>query len=121
MKQEIIKYCEYYCKNINIKIVFLLFRAEAVISVKAPVPKFPRSFFVEMATFLICNASCIGGTTRQLTIRIKDQLKTEFKPHVSIHFKTNTDCKTFSCPECFEIIGSAMSQIETKRSDIHHL
>lgn len=52
IKQDVITHCEYYCKNANIKIVFLPFKAGAVISVKEPVPNFPRSYFVCMVTFL---------------------------------------------------------------------
>ena len=39
-KQKVVEYCNYYCKSINIKIVFSTFKAGNLLSVKESVPKY---------------------------------------------------------------------------------
>ena len=52
IKQKIIKHCRNYCKSTNIKIVFSPFKVGDLISVKASVPKYLRSFVVYRLHFL---------------------------------------------------------------------
>ena len=109
IKQKVIKYCKYYCKSTNIKIVFSPFKVGNLFSVKGSVPKYLRSFVVYRFTCPGCNASYIGETTHHLTTRIKEHLET----HIFKHLNTNRKCKELCNAECFEIIDSATSSAKT--------
>ena len=82
IKQKVVKYCKYYCKSTNIKIVFSLFKVGNLFSVKGSVPKYLRSFVVYRFTCPCCNASYIAETTRHLTTKIKEHLETDSKSHI---------------------------------------
>ena len=103
------KYCKYYCKSTNIKILFSQFKVGDLFSVKESVPKYLRSFIVYRFTCPGCNASYIGETTRHLTTRIKEHLETDSKSQILKHLNTNKNCKELCNTECFEIIDSAIS------------
>ena len=109
IKQKVVKYCKYYCKNTNIKIVFSLCKVRNLFSVKGSVPKYLRSFVVYRFTCPACNASYIGETTRHLTNRISTFKLLDSKSHIFKHLNTNRKCKELCNAECFEIIDSATS------------
>ena len=114
IKQKVVKYCKYYCKSTNIKIVFSPFKVGNLFSVKGSVPKYLRSFVLHRFTCPSCNASYIGEKTRHLTTRIKEHLETDSKSHIFKHLNTNRKCKELCNAKCFEIIDSATSSYRLK-------
>ena len=121
IKQKVIKYCKYYCKSTNIKIVFSSFKVGDLFSVKESVPKYLRSFVVYRFTCPGCNASYIGETTRHLTTRIKEHLETDSKSHIFKHLDTNRKCNKLCNAECFEIIDSATSSYRLKLKEAMYI
>ena len=73
-----------------------------MVNVKDPIPKFLKSFVVYK---FVC-AGCNGETTRHLSTRIKEHLKTDKKSHIFAHLVNNETCKALSTEICFEIIDS---------------
>ena len=116
-----LKYCKYYCKNTNIKIVFSLFKVGDLFRVKEPVHKYLRSFAVYRFTGPGCFASYIGETTRQLTTRIKEHLETDPKSHVFKHLNTNKNCRELCDTECFEAIDPGTSSYRLKVKEAMHI
>ena len=121
IKQKVVKYCKYYCKSTNIKIVFSPFKVGNLFSVKGSVPKYLRSFVVYRFTCPGCNASYIGETTRHLTTRIKEHLETDSKCHIFKHLDTKRKCKELWNAECFEIIDSTTSSYRLKLKEAMHI
>ena len=78
-----------------------------MVNVKDPIPKFLKSFVVDEFLCRGCNACYIGETTRHLSTRIKEHLKTDKKSHIFAHLVNNKTCKALSTENCFEIIDSA--------------
>ena len=120
-KQKVVEYCNYYCKSINIKIVFSTFQAGNLLSVKESVPKYLRSFIVYRFTCPGCNASYIGETTRYLTTRINEHLETDSKSHIFKHRNTNRKCKEFCNAECFEIIDFPTTSYRLKLKEAMYI
>ena len=114
------KYCKYYCKSTNIKILFSQFKVGDLFSVKESVPKYLRSFIVYR---FICpdNNASYGETTRHLTMRIKEHLETDSKSHILKHLSTNRHCKKLCDTECFEIIDSASSSYRLILKEATHI
>ena len=73
---KINKFCKFYCKSLSIKIVLTPFKVAYMFNVKYLIPKFLKSFVVYKSVCPGCNACYIGVTTRHLSTRIKEHLKT---------------------------------------------
>ena len=121
LNKKVVKYCKYYCKSPNIKMVFSPFKVGKLFSVKGSVSKYLRSFVVYRFTCPGCNASYIGETTRHLTTRIKEYLETDSKSHIFKHLNTNRKCKELCNAECFEIISSTTSSYRLKLKEAMYI
>ena len=69
-----VRFCKFYCKSLSINIVLTPFKVADMFNVKDPVPKSLKSFAVYKFVCPGCNTCYIGGTTRDLSIRIKEHL-----------------------------------------------
>ena len=96
--------CQKYCKEINIKLSFSLFKIGSLFSVKRKIPSNLRSFVVYYFCCPSCNASYVGETTRHLVIRIKEHLLTDKGSVILNHLKQNQNCEKVCNETCFEII-----------------
>ena len=86
-------------------------------NVKDPIPKFLKSFVVYK---FVC-PGCNGETTRHLSTRIKEHLKTDKKSHIFAHLVNNKTCKALSTENCFEIIDSASTPFKLKLKEAMHI
>ena len=113
------KYCKYYCKSTNIKILFSQFKVGDLFSVKESVPKYLRSFIVYRFTCPGCSTSYIGETTCHLPTRINKHLENDPKSHIFKHLNANKNCKKLCDTECFEVIYSTSSDRLTLKEAMH--
>ena len=86
-------------------------------NVKDPIPKFLKSFVVYK---FVCTG-CNGETTRHLSTRIKEHLKTDKKSHIFAHLVNNETCKALSTENCFEIIDSVSTPFKLKFKEAMHI
>ena len=109
---KINRFCKFYCKSSNIKIVLTPFKV-ADMSLK--------SFVVYKLVCPGSNACYIGETTRHLSTRIKEHLETDKKSHIFAHLVNNETCKALSTENCFEIIDSASTPFKLKLKEAMHI
>ena len=104
-----------FCKfNTSTKLVFTSFKLSNYFSTKDPVPKCLKSSVVYKFVCISCNASYIGETSRHLTTRISEHLKSDKKSHIFQHLRSSQVCKD-SCDEtCFSVIDHARSKFTLK-------
>ena len=90
-------------------------------NVKDPIPKSLKSFVVYKFVCSGFNVCCIGETTRHLSTRIKDHLKTDKKSHIFAHLVNNETCKALSTENCSEIIDSVSTPFRLKLKEGMHI
>ena len=66
------------------------------------------------------NACYICETTCHLSIKIKEHLETDKKPHIFAHFLDNETCKVLSMKNYFEIIDFTSSPLRLKLKEAMH-
>ena len=64
VKREINRFCNFFCKNLSIKIVLTPFKVADMFNMKDPVPNFLKSFVAYKFVSPGCNACYIGEATR---------------------------------------------------------
>ena len=116
-----IRFCKYYCKSLNIKIVLTPFKFTNMFKVKDPIPQFLESFVVYKFVCPGCNVCYIGETTRHLSTKIKEHLEKDKKSHIFAHLVNNETCKALSTENCFEIINSASTPFRLKLKEAMHI
>ena len=116
-----IRFCKYYCKSLNIKIVLTPFKFTNMFKVKDPIPQFLESFVVYKFVCPGCNVCYIGETTRHLSTKIKEHLEKDKKSHIFAHLVNNETCKALSTENCFEIIDSASTPFKLKLKEAMHI
>ena len=109
-----IRFCKYYCKSLNIKIVLTPFKFTNMFKVKDTIPQFLESFVVYKFVCPGCNVCYIGETTRHLSTKIKEHLEKDKKSHIFAHLVNNETCKALSTENCFEITNSASTPFRLK-------
>ena len=78
-KRNVNRFCKYYFKSLNIKIVLTPFKVADMLNLKDPIPKSLKFFAVYKFVSPGCNICYIGETTRHLLTKIKEDLKTDKK------------------------------------------
>ena len=120
-RRKLNKFCKFYCKSLNIKVVLTAFKVDDTFNMKEPILKSLKSFFVYKFVCPGCSACYIGETTRHLAARTMEHLETEKKSHVFAHFINNENCKTLSIENCFEIIDSVSTPFRLKLKEAMHI
>ena len=64
-----------------------------------------------------CNSCYIGETTRHISTRINDRLKTDKASHVYKHLKSNLECKEVCNVTCFSILDTASTTYQLRIKD----
>ena len=115
------RFCKFYCKSLSIKIVLTLCKVADMFNVKDPSPISLKSFVVFYVVCPGCNACYIGETTRYLSTRIKEHLKTDKKSHIFALLVNNETCKALNTENCFETIDSASTPFRLKLKEAMHI
>ena len=121
VKRRINRFCKFYCKSLNIRIVLTALKAADMFNVKDPIPKSLKSFVVYKFVCPGCNTCYIGETTRHLSTSIKEHLKTDKKSHIFAHLVNNETCVALSTENCFEIIHSASTPFRSKLKEAMYI
>ena len=90
-------------------------------NVKDPIPKSLKFFVVYKFVCPGYNTSYIGETTRHLSTRVKEHLKTDKKSHIFGHLVNNETCKALSTENCFDINDFASTPFTLKLKEAMHL
>ena len=118
---KINRFCKFYCKSSNIKIVLTPFKVADMFNVKDPIPRSLKYFVVYKFVCPGSNACYIGETTRHLSTRIKEHLETDKKSNIFAHLVNNETCKALSTENCFEIIESVSTPFKLKLKEAMHI
>ena len=121
VKRKINRFCKFYCKILGIRIVLTPFKIADMFNVNDPIPKFLKSFVVYKFVCPGCNASYIGETSRYLSTRIKEHMKTDKKSHIFADLVNNETCKALSTENCSETIDSASTPFKLKLKEAMHI
>ena len=95
-----------YCNSVAVKIVFTSFKIGQAFSTKDSVPSSLKSNVVYQFKCAGCSACYIGETTRHLSSRIVEHLKTDKNSHIYKHLQNNLDCFNKSNSDCFPTLQS---------------
>ena len=121
VKGKINKFCKFYCKSLNIKVVLTLFKVADMFNVKDPISKSLKSFVVYKFVYPGCNVCYIGETTHHLSTRIKEHLENDKMSHIFAHLVNNENSMALSIENCFEIIDSASTLFRLKLKEAMHI
>ena len=67
------------------------------------------------------NASYVGETTRHLTTRIKEHLKSDKSSHIYKHLQESPHCKSLVNEDCFSILDNADTKYKLKLKEGLHI
>ena len=114
-KNKMRKLCERYCNSdVDIKLIFVSFKIGSVFSTKDMIPEDLKSNVVYKFNCARCNSCYIGETTRHISTRIKEHLKTDKASHVYKHLNSNSECKEVCNVTCFSILDTAHNNVPTE-------
>ena len=120
VKHKINKFCKFYCKSLNIKVVLTPFKIAGMFNIKDPIPKSLKSFVVCRFVCPGCNACYIAQTIHHLPTRIT-HLEMDKKSHTFTHLVNNETCMVLGTENCFEIIDSTATPLRLKLGRSHRL
>ena len=120
VKRKINRFCKFYCKSLNIKVVLTPFNVDDMFNVKNPIP-IPIQFLCCLQVSSGCNACYIEEINRHLSARIKEQLEKDKKSHIFAHLVNNETCKALSTENCFEMNESASTPFKLKSKKAMHI
>ena len=99
------QFAKRYCKNIDIKLVFL----GNMFGVKDPIPRGLRTYVVYKFLCAGCNACYVGETSRHLSTRVSERLVSDRTSHFP--------CKCIHCSVTICFVQSAFC--DTLNSTLH--
>ena len=122
IKNKLSKLCKEFCKeNINIKLLFKLFKIKNYFAYKHPTPNDLKSFLVYNSTCVSCSSCYIGQTCRYFKTRIEHHIKKDNKSHIFNHLHSTIKCFGLFNSLSFKIIGKAISEFELKIKEAFHI
>ena len=105
--------------NVNIKLVFTLFKIKSYFSYKDPIPDHLKSFLVYKFTWAGCSSSYIGKTCHFKT-STEEHIKKDKKSHIFKHLHSTTTCFDSYNSLSFKIIDKTNSKFDFKiREGLH--
>ena len=110
-----------FCKDLNLKMVFTSFKIKQMFSTKDKLPDEIKSNVVYKFCCASCNACYIGETTRHLSKRIDEHLRTDKNSHIYKHLQGDLKCFDSSNKNCFSILDSATSTYQLKIKEGLHI
>ncbi|XP_057308273.1 uncharacterized protein LOC130646150 [Hydractinia symbiolongicarpus] len=69
----------------------------------------------------VCNASYVGETTRHISSRVKEHLKTDKNSQIFKHMQSNLNCKLLCNENCFSILDHADTDWQRKLKEGMHI
>ena len=117
-KKKIRSLLDSYCKDIEIRLIFMPFKVGQYFSAKCQIPKMLTSHVVYKFSCAGCNACYIGETARYLSTRVSEHLSSDKKSAIYKHLQENPICKTKCDEQCFIILDRAPTkhQLRVKES-----
>jgi hypothetical protein len=120
-KMKINKIIHKYCKDILIKLIFTTNKIQNSFCLKEPLPKLLKSHVVYKFTCASCNASYIGETSRHLTTRINEHLRSDKQSHVYKHLNLSLNCKDLNNCDSFQVLDTAPTKYKLKIKEALHI
>ena len=113
--------CKQFCKNLNIKISFSMFKVGDMFSLKSSVPKNLESSVVYFFKCAACNSSYVGETSRYYETRVHEHLHKSTQPSAIFqHIQKNDECKLMCDETCFKIIDRARTKFTLEIKEAMH-
>ena len=110
-----------YCKNVDIKISFSMFKIGDMFSLKSNVPKNLESGVVYHFKCAACNSSYVGETMRYFETRVHEHLYKSTQPTAIFqHLEKNINCKSKCNESCFKIIDRARTKFTLEIKEAIH-
>ena len=101
----------FFCKDIDIRIVFSSFKIKNFFSFKDPIPDALKSLVVHQFTCAGCNSRYIGETSRHFATRVKEYLSSDKNSHDYRHLNGSPSCKLKCSVDCFKIVDLAKTRL----------
>ena len=121
VSKRIKQICKQFCKNLDIKISFSMFKVGDMFSLKSNVPRNLESGVVYYFKCASCNSSYVGETTRYYETRVHEHLHKSTQPSAIFqHLKNNIDCKLKCDDSCFKIIDRARTKFTLEIKEAIH-
>ena len=106
-KIKIRQWCTRFCNDLNITIVFSIFKIKFFFNFKDPITTALKSFVGYEFLSTECNFRNIGEMSRHFPTRIKKHVSTHKNSHVCKQLNNSTNCRNHYTPSCFKILDSA--------------
>ena len=121
IKNKISKFCKEFCKeNVNIKLVFTIFKIKNYFSYKDPIPDDFKSFLVYKFTWASCSLSYIGETCCHFKTRIEEHTK-DNKYRIFKHLRSTVTCLDSDKSLSIKITDQANSNFYLKIKETLHI
>ena len=96
-----------YCKNLDIKLVFVPYKIKNLFSAKDAISKLSRSRFVYKFSCVGCGACCVGVTKQHLATRVREHLTSDKHSHIFQHIHGSETCRALRSEDCFSLLDTA--------------
>ena len=106
-QNKIEKFCQRFCKNTEVKLVFTF-------SYKDSYPSVLSSKVAYKFVCASCNASYVGQAQRHLTTRIDEHFGKDKKSHIYQHLMSSADCLNACSRDCFSILDTARTKYQLR-------
>ena len=113
-QKKVRHFAKRYCNNIDIKLVFSLFKIDNLFSVKDPIPRGLRTGVVYKFLCAGCSACYVGEITRHFSTRVREHIFSESTSHVFKHLQNSEHCRKLCSNDCFSIIDHASTIFQLK-------
>ena len=101
------------CSDLEIKLVFTLFKIKSWFGAKDLIPAGLRSWVIYKFLCAGCSACYIGETNRHAT-RIREHLASDKNSHIFKHLRGSENCRSLCSEDCFKILDSASTSFQLK-------
>ena len=92
-KRKLHTLVNYYCKNLEIKVVFSSFKIKNLMNVKDLVPQSLRPNVIYKFNCAECNSVYVGETSQHLSTRVREHLYSDKNSHIFKHLKSSDKCR----------------------------
>ena len=112
---------KHYCKNLDIKLVFIPYKIKNLFSAKDSISKLSRSCVVYKFSCAGCSACCVGETHQHLATCVREHLTSDKNSYTLQHIYGSETCSALCSENCFSILDAASTSFQPKIKEAFHI
>ena len=110
-----------YCKNLDIKLVFVPYKIKNLFSAKDAISKLSRSRVVYKFSCAGCSACYVSETNWHLATRVREHLTSDKNSDIFQHIHGSETCRALCSENCFSILNTASTSFQLKIKEALHI